>query len=167
MVIGVISDTHGRLDAAVKGIFAGVAHIIHAGDVGDARLLDELAEIAPVTAVFGNTDQGELRERLPRVAVGEVTGATAESAAGPPAAVRFAVAHKRKQLLAAYPDPAVQGLRLMVYGHTHEPALSWRQGVLFVNSGTVSAPEESDWVRSVALVECGTGPLTARVVFLM
>ncbi|MCL4789843.1 MAG: metallophosphoesterase family protein, partial [Verrucomicrobia bacterium] len=56
MKIGVISDTHGFLDPKVSKLFAGVDHILHGGDVGPYTLLAELAAIAPVTAVLGNTD---------------------------------------------------------------------------------------------------------------
>ena len=56
MKIGVISDTHGFLDPKIFELFAGVEHILHAGDIGFASIILELQEIAPVTAVYGNTD---------------------------------------------------------------------------------------------------------------
>ncbi len=59
--IGVVSDTHGYLDPAVLEVFAGVDHIIHAGDVMDAGILEALRAVAPLTAVHGNLDDGELR----------------------------------------------------------------------------------------------------------
>ncbi len=58
MKIGVISDTHNFLDPKVADLFAGVEHILHAGDVGNWPILSELETIAPVTAVYGNTDMG-------------------------------------------------------------------------------------------------------------
>ena len=58
MKIGVISDTHGFLDPQIPKLFAGVAHILHAGDIGDAFIAFELEQIAPVTIVLGNTDLG-------------------------------------------------------------------------------------------------------------
>jgi len=72
MRIGVISDTHGRLDSRVAGLFAGVDHIVHGGDVGSLEVLAELEHMAPLTAVVGNTDGGEVAARLPRVATGVV-----------------------------------------------------------------------------------------------
>ena len=54
--IGLISDTHGMVRAGVHTALAGVSRILHAGDVGGADVLAELATIAPVQAVFGNTD---------------------------------------------------------------------------------------------------------------
>ena len=84
--IGVLSDTHGRLDPLVLQQFAGVDHIIHAGDVMDDGILAALADVAPVTAVAGNLDRGALA-KLPREVAGEVGG------------VRFVVSHKPKRLL--------------------------------------------------------------------
>ena len=63
--IGVIADTHGLLRPEVFEVFREVDHILHAGDVGPASLLEELETIAPVTAVYGNTDGREVRGRLP------------------------------------------------------------------------------------------------------
>src|SRR5512142_2670996 len=72
--IGLISDTHGKLRPEVFAAFEGVLRILHAGDVGTRDVLVELEAIAPVTAVFGNTDHGELRRTLPQVAVVEEAG---------------------------------------------------------------------------------------------
>ena len=84
--IGVVSDTHGYLDPQVLAEFAGVDHIIHAGDIMDAATLEALSAVAPVTAVAGNMDDGKLG-KLPREVAGKVGG------------VRFIVGHKRKRLL--------------------------------------------------------------------
>src|SRR5450756_389911 len=83
--IGVISDTHGYLDPQVLAEFAGVQHIIHAGDIMDAATLEALETIAPVTAVAGNMDDGKLG-KLPREVCVEVGG------------IRLVVGHKRKRL---------------------------------------------------------------------
>jgi uncharacterized protein len=66
--LGVISDTHGQLRPEVFDVFKGVDHILHGGDVGGGDLLVQLQALAPVTAVYGNTDGFELRGRLPQVA---------------------------------------------------------------------------------------------------
>lgn len=123
--IGLISDTHGFLRSEVFGHFEDVDRIIHAGDVGPAELLVELEVIAPVTAVWGNTDGGELRERLPEVASLEVESK------------RITVAHghqlgspKPNGLRAAYPDADV-----IVCGHTHRPLIDREGGRLTVNPG--------------------------------
>ena len=85
--IGVISDTHGYLDPSVATLFAGVDHIIHAGDVGDPAIIAALQAIAPLTVVSGNVEPDDLSATLPREVEGEVAG------------VRFVVAHKPKRLL--------------------------------------------------------------------
>ncbi|HET6495654.1 MAG TPA: metallophosphoesterase family protein, partial [Thermoleophilia bacterium] len=85
--IGVISDNHGYLDPEVLEIFAGVTHIIHAGDIVDPQILTALETVAPVTAVSGNLDGSGPTAELPTEATGEVGG------------VRFVVAHKPKRLL--------------------------------------------------------------------
>ena len=76
MRLGVIADTHGLLRSEVFEVFRQVDHILHGGDVGPERLLDELQAIAPVTAVYGNTDGWALRAQLPRVARVELDGFT-------------------------------------------------------------------------------------------
>jgi putative phosphoesterase len=144
--IGVISDTHGYLDPAVADLFAGVTHIVHAGDIGDRSVLTALEAMAPVTAVAGNLEPEALLASLPRDAAGKV------------GSVRFVVAHKRKRLfkrLAAGKLPAgldeVPGL--VIYGHDHVPASSWVEGTLFLNPGTASAPDDEDDDPTVAVVE--------------
>ena len=144
--LGVISDSHGYLDPAVLSIFTGVAHIVHAGDIGAKAVLAALEEIAPVTAVAGNLEPDDLAASLPREAAAVVGG------------VRFVVAHKRKRLfkrLAAGKLPAgldeVPGL--VIYGHDHVPASSWVDGTLFLNPGTASSPDDEDDDPTVAVVE--------------
>jgi putative phosphoesterase len=96
--IAVISDTHGRLYRRVLESCAGADHIIHAGDVGSMAVLEELARLAPLTAVRGNRDRGGACEDLPAESFGEVAG------------LRFVVAHKRRDLKAGHPDPVAEGL---------------------------------------------------------
>jgi len=158
--IVVISDTHGRLDRRVLELCAAADHIIHAGDVGSGAVLDELVRLAPLTAVRGNRDRGALGADLPDEAVGEVAG------------LRFVVAHKRRDLRAGHPDPAAEGLGLLVYGHTHQPELRYRGHepgrlpVVWLNPGSASAPLAHDPRASVALVVVRDGEPEARIVFL-
>ena len=67
MRLGIISDTHGLLRPEVHEVFKEVDRILHAGDVGDASILEELRLIAPVSAVYGNTDSSIIRAHLPPV----------------------------------------------------------------------------------------------------
>ena len=155
--IGVISDTHGYLDEQVLAEFAGVQHIVHAGDIMDAATLEALATIAPVTAVAGNMDDGRL-SKLPREVCVDVEG------------VRLVVGHKRQRLqkrmalgkvdcLAAGETPD-----LVVFGHDHLPAAQWVDGVLYLNPGSASAPHEEDDDPTIAIVESGAAGLGVRFI---
>jgi putative phosphoesterase len=144
--IGVISDNHGYLDPAILGIFAGVTHIIHAGDICDPDILTALKQVAPVTAVAGNADAGELAAGLPREVAGQVAG------------VRFVLGHKRKRLLKSLVAGTIEGdlegaaPHLVVFGHEHVPTAAWVEGTLFLNPGSASAPNEEDDWPTVAIV---------------
>ncbi|HTX70996.1 MAG TPA: YfcE family phosphodiesterase [Thermoleophilia bacterium] len=155
--IGVVSDTHGYLDPQVLEAFAGVDHIIHAGDVMDATVLDALGAIAPVTAVAGNMDDGRLG-KLPREVAGKVGG------------VRFIVGHKRKRLLKRLSQGKIEGIgrhdlpELVICGHDHLPAVEWVDGTLYLNPGSASAPHYEDDDPTVAVVESGDAGLDVRFV---
>jgi uncharacterized protein len=144
--IGVISDTHGYLDPAVLEIFAGVAAILHAGDILDPEILTTLQTVAPVTAVAGNLDTGELAASLPREVAGRLAG------------VSFVLGHKRKRLLGRLSAGKIEGHPegsapdLVVYGHEHVPSAAWVDGTLFLDPGTASAPDEEDDGPTVAVV---------------
>jgi hypothetical protein len=150
--VGVISDTHGRLDPAVLEIFAGVERIVHAGDVGGAGVLAELAKIAPVTVVRGNTDVYFGAEELPEEAVVVVAGR------------RLLVGHVRAALLARH-QPAREGCDMVVTGHSHRFAESCEGGVVYLNPGAAGAARFG-LPRSVAIVELGVGPLRVTRVEL-
>ena len=149
-----ISDNHGYLDPAVLDHFAGVTHIIHAGDITDPGILATLDTVAPVTAVAGNLDTGDLAERLPREASGEVAG------------VRILVGHKPKRLLNRLSTGGVAGERpdLVVGGHTHVPSAAWVDGALYLNPGTASSPDEEDDGPTVAVVEVEPAGLSVKFI---
>lgn len=119
--VGLISDTHGLLRPEAVAALEGSRAIVHAGDVGDPKILVELARIAPVTAVHGNTDRGELLHLPERELV--------EVAAG----VRLCVVHVLEDLDL---DPAAAGCAAVVYGHTHVPKTERRAGVWYLNPGS-------------------------------
>jgi len=159
--LAVVSDTHGLLSPAVLDACAGADLIVHAGDVGSMELLEALRRVAPVIAVRGNRDRtGEVAE-LPLEVAGELGG------------LRFVVAHKRRDLKVAHPMPAHEGIRLLLYGHSHRAELRYRGParpgglpVLWLNPGTVSAPLPWDPRPSMAWVEIRDGEPEARLVWL-
>lgn len=129
MRIGLISDTHGRLRSEVFDRLDGVERILHAGDIGPPELLAELATIAPVTAVYGNTDGFDIRAEVPAVAELELAGhrvvVTHGDRLGSPTPQALRKAHP--------------SARVIVYGHTHRPLVDESEDVLVVNPGSAGA----------------------------
>jgi putative phosphoesterase len=130
MRLGIISDTHGKLRPEVFDVFAQVDHILHGGDVGPIDLLTDLEAIAPVTAVYGNTDGVEVRERCPQVARLQLDGFTVVVTHGD----QFGSPNPRV-LVDAFPDAEI-----LVYGHTHRPRLELvDKTVTVMNPGAAGA----------------------------
>ena len=127
VVIGIISDTHGLLRPAVHQAFQGVDLILHAGDVGGSDILDELRVIAPVQAVFGNTDPAGdpgLQDALILSHGGIEIHMSHGHELGVPTPAK---------LLAAYPQ------RVIIYGHTHRQLVSKAGDRLVINPGAAGA----------------------------
>ena len=120
-LVGLISDTHGLLRPKAAAALAGVEHIVHAGDVGRPEVLDQLREIAPVTAVRGNVDYGKWTASLPGDAAVFIEGHG------------IYVLHNLNELGI---DPEAAGMTVVVSGHTHRPLIESRGGVLYVNPGS-------------------------------
>jgi putative phosphoesterase len=119
--IGLISDTHGLLRPEASASLAGSDHIVHAGDVGDPAILDALAAIAPLTAIRGNVDVDAWAARLQETQSVSIGGITIH------------VVHDLKALAI---DPRAARVRVVVSGHSHQPAIAERHGVLYVNPGS-------------------------------
>lgn len=119
--IGIISDTHGLFRQDIKDLFADVDHILHAGDIGRPAVLRELAAIAPVTAVVGNTDIPKWFPQLPVDVIVEVRNH------------RIMMQHDLDKL---DPDPGVAQIDIIVYGHSHKPYVKRKNGVLYINPGS-------------------------------
>ena len=108
MILGVISDTHGLLRPQAVEALRGSDHIIHAGDVGDPAILDELRNLAPLTAVRGNVDEGGWAEKLPLTEVLEIGG------------VAVYVLHILQSLDL---KPEAAGFAAVICGHSHKPGV--------------------------------------------
>jgi len=145
--IGLISDTHGLLRPEAKQALAGVSHIVHAGDVGAAAVLTELAKLAPVHAVRGNNDRGAWARRLPLSASLELEG------------VGILVLHDLKELDI---DPVDAGLSVVVAGHSHRPLIERRDAVLYVNPGS-AGPRRFSLPVTVGFLELAAGAAHARI----
>jgi putative phosphoesterase len=155
MRLGVISDTHGLLRPEVFEIFQGVDHIVHGGDVGPQAILEELAGLAPVTAVYGNTDDWDLRGRLPQVATLELDGFTIVVTHGD----QFGSPTPAK-LQAAFPEAEI-----IVFGHTHRPLLTLVDVVVTVMNPGGAGPRRFNLPASVGILELEPGiPPRGRLV---
>jgi len=155
MRLGIIADTHGLLRAEVFDRFAGVEHILHAGDIGDEAILEELGAVAPVTAVWGNTDGWEIRGRVPEIARVELGGA------------RIVVIHGQ-QWGSPNPARAAEGFPdadLVVFGHSHRAEIERVDAVLAVNPGS-AGPVRFGVAPSVALATAESGVVDAKIVWL-
>lgn len=151
-LIGVLSDTHGLLDQRVLSVFAGVDHIIHAGDVGGPDVLRELSALAPLTAVRGNTDTAAWAWDLPAEAWLELRGR------------RIYVAHDLALLL-RYVDVSALDLSVVITGHSHRPSVVWRDGVLYLNPGAAGRRRFA-LPKAVALLRLTESDLEPRAVIL-
>jgi putative phosphoesterase len=150
MLIGVISDTHGLMRPEALRALGGSELIIHAGDVGDPKILDELRAIAPLIAVRGNIDQGEWASSLPENEVVERQGAS------------LYVLHDLNQLDL---DPAAAGFQAVISGHSHKPAIRRQNGVLYLNPGS-AGPRRFKLPITVARLHLGEKGLEAEHVHL-
>ena len=148
--VGLISDTHGLLRPEALAFLAGSDLIVHGGDICGPEILDALAAIAPVTAVRGNNDRGAWAARLREselVRAGEV--------------VLYAI-HDVAQIDI---DPGAAGVAVVVSGHSHQPAVEQRGGVLYVNPGS-AGPRRFRLPISVGELIVDGGSVTARTVEL-
>ena len=118
--IGVISDTHGLLRPEALAALSGVHMIIHAGDVEDPEILTALRSIAPLYAVRGNVDRGTWAYKLPRTVVVEAGDAS------------IFVIHDIEELDL---DPVAAGFGAVIFGHSHQPSMEKRDGVIYLNPG--------------------------------
>jgi putative phosphoesterase len=158
MRLGVISDTHGLLRPEVLDAFAEVDHILHAGDIGSLDLLAELEALAPVTAVYGNTDGFDLRNRVPRVARVELDGFDIVVTHGD----QFGSPTPEK-LNAAFPEA-----QILVYGHTHRPLLTIVDVVVTVMNPGSAGPRRFKIPPSVGILELEAGiPPRGRLLPLL
>ena len=143
MRVGIISDTHGKLHPAALELFAGVTHIIHAGDVGSPGILDALAAVAPLTAVAGNID-------------GFRCGDAGEEARVELGGLKIYVTHILDRPRGPRPEVrrALQGepADLVVFGHSHLPHNEMVEGRWFFNPAS-AGPRRFDYPTSIGFLE--------------
>jgi putative phosphoesterase len=152
MRIGLVSDTHGLLRPEALAFLQGCDHIVHGGDIGDLRILEALAAIAPLTAVRGNNDAEAWADAVPETARIDLAG------------VRLYALH---DLATLGIDPASEGVHVVVSGHSHRPLAEERGGVLYVNPGS-AGPRRFRLPISIAELHVNDGGvITPRIVELV
>ena len=134
--IGVISDTHGLVRKSVLKSFKGVDLIVHAGDVGEPKVLDTLQTVAMVHPVRGNVDGGKWTNNLPLTEVVEV------------GQVYLYVLHDLGSLEL---DPAAAGFNAVISGHSHIPKIKKGDDILYLNPGS-AGPKRFDYPISIAFL---------------
>jgi putative phosphoesterase len=150
MKVGIISDTHGVIRENTLDAFSGVRHIIHAGDVGGQDVIQTLEQVAPVTAVRGNTDGGQWANSLLTTQIVQLGGYT------------FYVLH---DLATLDLDPASVGIQVVVSGHTHQSSAKTNNGVLYLNPGSASYRRRGNPL-SIAILTIAHNSLAHRIVVL-
>lgn len=146
MRIGLVSDTHDLLRPEVVDYLRGSDHIVHAGDICGEPVLAALRALAPLTAVRGNNDRGAWADGLPEATTIELEG------------IRLHVIHDLKDLHA--PPP---GVRVVVSGHSHQPRVEERGGVLYVNPGS-AGPRRFRLPISAGELRVHGGEVTAHLI---
>jgi putative phosphoesterase len=149
-LVGVISDTHGLLRPQAVAALDGVEHIIHAGDVGAPEVLAALGEIAPVTAVRGNNDRSPWASALPDSTAVEIGDAW------------LYVLHDLHDLDL---EPRAAGFAAVIAGHSHQPRIEERAGVLYVNPGS-AGPRRFKLPVAVARLRIAKGTARGEIVLL-
>ena len=147
-MVGVISDTHGLLRPEAIATLQDSDHIIHAGDIGDPRILEELRALAPVTAVRGNVDREAWTRKFPQTEVLEVGG------------VSIYVLHILEQLDL---KPEAAGFAVVVSGHSHVPKQEVRNGVLYFSPGS-AGPRRFKLPVTVGKLLVANGGVTSEII---
>lgn len=150
VTIGVISDTHGLLRPEAVALLRGSDVILHAGDIGTADVLHKLRPIATVIAVRGNTDRSLWAQDLPDTELVRRGG------------LNLYLLH---DLNALDVKPAAAGLSAVVYGHSHQPHLERRGGVLFFNPGS-AGPRRFELPVSVGRLRIRDGRIEGELIRL-
>lgn len=152
--LGVIADTHGLYDPAIEEYFSDVQEILHAGDIGDVRVIERLRRIAPVVAVSGNVDEYE-RSGIPRRIILRRGG------------VKLAICHvlyeKGKMTKEAEAWLERERPAVCVFGHSHRPEIGRYGGTILFNPGS-AGPKRFSLPRGIGLLSFRNGRVKAQLL---
>ena len=149
-LVGLISDTHGLLRPEAVRALQGSDLIVHAGDIGKASVLDALGALAPVIAVRGNADKEVWARKLPKTDALEIDQ------------VGVYVIHDVKDLDLI---PEAAGIKVIVSGHSHQPSIQERSGVIFVNPGS-AGPRRFNLPVSIARMQVQAESVQVELITL-
>ena len=155
MLIGVVSDTHGYLNPRVPELLQGVDHILHAGDIGDAAIIDQLSSVAPVTTVRGNNDQTGPASLFPEEVTLELAGWTVY--------LTHQVKVPKEPGDAANTAYSDAGIDVVIYGHSHIAFQKTLGPVLFFNPGA-AGKRRFKLVPSIGTLELGKDKVLATII---
>jgi uncharacterized protein len=148
--VGIISDTHGLLRPEAVEALRGSSLIIHAGDMGSDTIIPNLETIAPIYAVRGNVDNGPWAYKIPKSQSVEIEGVFIYVYHG----------HQEPEL-----NPETSGFQVVVSGHSHQPSIETRNGILFINPGS-AGPKRFRLPVSLAIATIHEGKVTAELLEL-
>ena len=148
ITIAVLSDTHGLLRPEIPNAIKEVDHIIHAGDLGKLEILDELNDITPTSIVRGNVDTGVWAASLPYDTVVEIAGH------------QLYILHDIDTLDL---DPHAAGFSAVIYGHSHQPKIDYKDNVLYLNPGSIG-PRRFKLPVSYAMLRIKDGLLAPELI---
>ena len=158
MLIGLISDTHipdraRIIPQKVIEAFNDVELILHAGDLTSPKVIDELEDIAPVMAVQGNMDRAN-GINLPKAKTIEVEGLKIGVIHGEvyPRADSDQLVYLAKEL----------DVDILVSGHSHQPKIEQKDGILLLNPGSPVVPRLAD--RTVMLLEINNKEVDVEII---
>jgi len=150
-IIGVISDTHGKLRPEAVKALHGSNLIIHAGDIGSSDIVPELRRIAPVVAIRGNIDFGDVADEFPATTVAEIDGQS------------LYVLHNLRALDL---NPKAAGFSAVISGHSHQPEFYFQDGVLYFNPGS-AGPRRFSLPISLGKIVIRDGELFPEIIELL
>jgi putative phosphoesterase len=158
-IIGLISDTHipsraNALPREVFTIFQNVDYIIHAGDIVELSVIDELEQIAPVLAVYGNMDNPEVKNVLPNLNSLKILDRKIGVIHNPN--ILYGMGHMRELT-------KENGFDVLVYGHTHNAHIKWEENILYINPGSPTSPSPLLNKPSVALLKITKDKITPEI----
>lgn len=130
MQIGIISDTHNVLPKSVFKYFKNVEHIFHAGDIGNLIILDDLKQIAPVTAIYGNIDDGKTKKAVPSIKFKNFESRLICLVHDIGSVKNFSYELFKTN----------KNADIIIHGHTHRPTCETYQKRIFINPGSASYP---------------------------